>query len=281
MKVKSRRGAIVLPLASSEEVRPGQAFLAMHWGARSLSHDGVNALTTPAFDPVSKQPELKHAALRIEPAVLPWRMVVLRSPGSGPDAHEQVLAWRAKLAPLLAGFDYAALTLDGRERPLVALRIAMAEPLEAARIESLARALAMPEADCINYRDPSRGVIKRALITDDRLAGILLAGEDIASAWLRTALRDGVPVDSLRRWIFAPRATPPVAGATPRKVICNCLDVSEADIGKEIAAGADLATLQHRLQCGTACGSCVPEIKRMLSLTAGFSRPAPAPESCA
>jgi assimilatory nitrate reductase catalytic subunit len=236
----------------------------MHWGARSLSHDGANALTIPACDPVSKQPELKHAAIRIEPAALPWRMVILRSPGTGPDAQEQVLAWRAKLEPLLAGFDYAALTLDGRERPLVALRIALTGPLEAARIESLARALAMPEADCLSYRDPSRGVIKRALITDDRLAGILLAGEDIASGWLRTAMRDGVAVDSLRRWIFAPRATPPVSGAAPRKVICNCLDVSETDIRKEIAAGADLARLQEKLQCGTSCGSCVPEIKRML-----------------
>lgn len=29
--------------------------------------------------------------------------------------------------------------------------------------------------------------------------------------------------------------------------------------------GADLATLQEKLKCGTSCGSCVPEIKRMLT----------------
>jgi len=63
-------------------------------------------------------------------------MVVLRSPGAVPDALEQVLAWREKLAPLLEGFDYAALTLDG------------------------ARALAMPEGECLNYLTPSRHVIK-------------------------------------------------------------------------------------------------------------------------
>ncbi len=265
MKVKSRRGEIVLPLAASEEVRPGQVFFPMHWGQRSLSHDGINALTIPAFDPVSKQPELKHAAIRIEPATLPWRMVVLRSPGTGLDAHEKVLAWRAKLAPLLADFDYAALTLDGRERPLVALRIAQAEPLSPERIERIARVLEMPEGACLAYRDPAKHVTKRARIDEERLTGILLAGEDQASGWLRAALRDGVPIDALRRWIFAPRAAAPVASVISRKVICNCLDVSEDEIKREIAAGADLRGLQEKLKCGTSCGSCVPEIKRMLA----------------
>ncbi len=266
MRVKSRRGEIVLPLAVSEAVKPGQSFVAMHWGARSLSHDGINALTIPAFDPVSKQPELKHAALRIEPATLPWRMVVLRSPELAADANEKVLAWRARLAPLLAGFDYATLTLDGRERPLIALRIALAAPLPAERIEQIATILEMPAAACLAYRDPGKHVIKRARIEDERLTGILLAGEDQAADWLRAALRDGVPIDELRRWIFAPRAAPPVATVAPRKVICNCLDVSEDQIRREIAAGADLTALQDKLKCGTSCGSCVPEIKRMLAV---------------
>jgi assimilatory nitrate reductase catalytic subunit len=269
MRVKSRRGEIVLPIAASEEVQPGMSFVAMHWGRCGLSHDGINALTQPAFDPISKQPELKHAALRIEPADLPWRMVVLRSPGLDVDAAERVLAWRARLASLLGSFDYATLTLDGRERPLVSLRIALAAPLAPERIEEIARLLDMPEGECLAYRDAARHVTKRARIAHDgdeaRLTGLLLAGEDAAGGWLRTAMRDGVPIDALRRWIFAPRAEPPVATAAPRKVICNCLDVSEESIKREIATGADLATLQEKLKCGTACGSCLPEIKRLLS----------------
>jgi assimilatory nitrate reductase catalytic subunit len=109
-------------------------------------------------------------------------------------------------------------------------------------------------------------VVKRAKIEDARLSGILLAGEDQASNWLRAAMKDGVPIDALRRWIFAPRAEPPVAAAAPRKVICNCLDVSEDAIRREIAAGADLPALREKLKCGTSCGSCVPEIRRMLAV---------------
>jgi bacterioferritin-associated ferredoxin len=103
------------------------------------------------------------------------------------------------------------------------------------------------------YPNTARAVTA-AMVTHDVDEAVLLA------------MRDGVPIDALRRWIFAPRAEPPVAAAAPRKVICNCLDVSEAEIKREIAAGANLPVLQEKLKCGTSCGSCVPEIKRMLAV---------------
>lgn len=272
VKIKSRRGEIILPLAASEDVRPGQAFVAMHWGRHELSHDGVNSLTVPFFDPVSKQPELKHAAVRIEPAELPWRLTLLRSPGEGPAAEEQVLTWRAALEPLLAeiGADgYAALTLDGRDRPLVALRVATAAPLSAEQIERIALAADLPEALSLDYQDRSRGILKRARIEGSRLNGILLAGEDAAVGWLRTALRDGVAIDELRRWIFAPRATPPIAAAAPRRVVCNCFDVSADAIEQEIKAGKSLPDIQETLKCGTSCGSCLTEVRRMVGAAKG------------
>ena len=265
MTIKNKRGAIVLPVAASEEMRPGQAFIAMHWGRHGLSHDGVNTLMPSAFDPISKQPELKHAAIRIEPAELPWRLIILRSDGDSPEANEQALAWRARLEPLLDHFAYAALALDGRERPLVALRLATAAPLSAEQVEAIAHALDMPEAICMNYRDGARGIVKRAIVEQGRLTGILLAGEDAASSWLRTALREGIAIDDLRRWIFAPRATPPVAAAAPRRVICNCFDVSTDEIEQEIKAGKTLPELQEKLKCGTSCGSCLTEVRRMMS----------------
>ncbi len=270
LRLSNARGSIVLPLAASEDVRAGQAFVAMHWGRRSLSHDGVNVLMPAAFDPVSKQPELKHAAVRIETAELPWRLTILRSAGESAhggehiDRSERVLAWRARLEPLLGDLAYAALTLDGRERPMIALRLALAEPLSVEQIDAIASMLDMPEGACLNYRDGARNITKRAIVEDGRLTGILLAGEEAAGAWLRAALRDGIPIDELRRWIFAPRATPPVASAAPRRVICNCFDVSADEIEREFQAGKTLPEVQEKLQCGTSCGSCLTEVRRMM-----------------
>ncbi|MEM8213477.1 molybdopterin dinucleotide binding domain-containing protein, partial [Morganella morganii] len=36
VRLKSRRGARVLPVSADDSVRPGQAFLPMHWGDRFL-----------------------------------------------------------------------------------------------------------------------------------------------------------------------------------------------------------------------------------------------------
>jgi assimilatory nitrate reductase catalytic subunit len=51
----------------------------------------------------------------------------------------------------------------------------------------------------------------------------------------------------------------------PRNIICKCADVSDVQINKELAAGATLPQLQDKLKCGTFCGSCVPDIKRMVA----------------
>lgn len=83
--VTSKRGSIVAPAQVSDELAPQQAFMAMHWGSSFISgrdHQnralgGVNAITTSAFCPSSKQPELKHAAVKILKADLPWKLLAM------------------------------------------------------------------------------------------------------------------------------------------------------------------------------------------------------------
>ena len=53
--------------------------------------------------------------------------------------------------------------------------------------------------------------------------------------------------------------------ATPARVVCSCLDVTETAIAAALPDARTLAALQAKLGCGTSCGSCVPELKRMLA----------------
>ena len=81
-KVSSRRGYVLLPVAADPDLPRGVVYMAMHWGERFLGGEGrlgVNQLTIGALDPSSRQPELKHCAVRIEPAELPWRLVAFGS----------------------------------------------------------------------------------------------------------------------------------------------------------------------------------------------------------
>jgi formate dehydrogenase alpha subunit len=74
VELRSRRGAVVLPARLSDAIRPGLVFAPMHW-ARLWSPDSdVNTLTSDAFDPLSKEPELKHCAVALRPVAATRRV---------------------------------------------------------------------------------------------------------------------------------------------------------------------------------------------------------------
>jgi len=60
IKVSSRRGQIETLARISDDVAPGVTYMTMHF------HKGANTLTNTALDPLSKMPELKHCAIKIE-----------------------------------------------------------------------------------------------------------------------------------------------------------------------------------------------------------------------
>jgi len=60
IKVTSRRGESIPIARVTDEVAPGVLFMAMHFP------NGANALTNTALDPMSKMPELKHCAVKVE-----------------------------------------------------------------------------------------------------------------------------------------------------------------------------------------------------------------------
>jgi assimilatory nitrate reductase catalytic subunit len=261
--VRSRRGRVPLRVEASADIFPGQAFAPMHFGARHLSHAGINELTLAAFDRFSKQPELKHAAVQIERATLPWGLVALRAAPGGDS--EQVLAWLDRVQPLLAGFSYAYAGLIGQDRPAVVLRIAHEQPIAPARIAQIDACLDLPAEICLSYSDARRDVAKQALLTDGRLLGFRLYGDLSAADWLRALLLAQEPVESLRRWMLGPFTSPPAGthGRPAGRIVCNCFGVSESEIRAQVEAGAGIERIQAELRCGTSCGSCLPEIKRM------------------
>jgi assimilatory nitrate reductase catalytic subunit len=50
-------------------------------------------------------------------------------------------------------------------------------------------------------------------------------------------------------------------------VICACHNVAVNEITGVFASGGTVNDAQQKLKCGTGCGSCLPEIKRIESST--------------
>ena len=132
-------------------------------------------------------------------------------------------------------------------------------------IDQLDTLLGMIEgAPMLYYDDAKRGISKRILVECNQVTGERLIGETLAADWLKQVMIQGELTDELRRWALAPLSAPPTGQKNRGKIICNCYDVSENEIIETCEDGADLQTLQAKLKCGTECGSCVPELKRLV-----------------
>ncbi len=288
--VTSKRGSIVVPLQVSPEVGVSQAFMGMHWGEEYLSGcsstgqplAGVNALTTSAYCPSSKQPELKHAAIKILKAEFPWSLLAV---AWLPD--ETVLAAREALVQMMRLFPFAACVPFSNHTPIsdlsqarsgVLFRAAAHEVPPAEVLAQIETVLDLAGKDSLRYVDKKKGqyraikLIRPAGQTEQvDLQGFILAGDTSAEAWIKTVLQDNVPAQSYGRLLLVPGAKAPVTVQSRGKQICSCFDVTDVAISAQLAhcTGDDesrLNQLQTALKCGTNCGSCLPEVKQLVRM---------------
>lgn len=274
--VTSKRGSIVLPVQGSRTVHTTQAFIAMHWGQEYLSGRssqgeplaGVNALTTSAYCPTSKQPELKHAAVKILKAELPWTLL-----GVAWLPETTALTTLTELRALMPSFEFASCVPFGRERTGVLFRAAAHEVPEPALVERIEALLGLNTSDTLRYADKRRQQRRSARLqrnSDDiTLDAFLLAGDTSAESWIKTLLQDELPAGSYGRLLLMPGAAAPVAVVAKSPQVCTCFNVREDAIRGALPRcdGPDdqrLAQLQGQLKCGTNCGSCIPELRRLV-----------------
>ena len=274
--VTSRRGSLVLPVQASEQVATTQAFIAMHWGEEYVSGNtstgarvtGVNGLTSPVFCPQSKQPELKHAAVKVLKAELPWRLL-----GVAWLPDDKAVWAREQLKPLMSAFAYASCVPFGRERSGVLFRAAA---YEAAPDDLLARiegVLGLGGAEVLHYADKRRGQRRTMRLAQlgekTQLEGFVLAGDVSAEVWIKPLLQDELPAQAYGRLLLLPGARAPVAVQSRGRQVCTCFNVAEPEIATALqtcrgSPEQQLAQLQGSLKCGTNCGSCIPELKRLV-----------------
>lgn len=281
----SKRGSILLPARASAEIGLSQAFVAMHWGEEYLSGcsstgtplAGINALTSPAYCPTSKQPELKHTPVKILKAELPWSLLAMA--WLPPDA---AFAAQQALKPLMAMFPFATCVpfsgnTPGEERSGILFRAAAHDTPDDSLVDRIEGVLGLGASDALRYADRRRGQrrVARLVRRADGNAGLeafLLGGDTSAEAWIGTLLREEIPAQTYGRLLLSPGARAPVAVQSRGQPICTCFNVTDLAIRAELGRCSGtpeerLASLQGTLKCGTNCGSCLPELKRMVRAT--------------
>jgi len=289
--VTSKRGSLVVPAQASSTLDSTQVFMAMHWGSDVLSGRdnqgrplaGVNALTTSDFCATSKQPELKHAAVRILKAQLPWGLTAMAWL-----PEEQLWPARQTLQSLMARFSFAACVPfsqasalgDVAARSGLLFRAADDQAPDAAVLNQIMAVLGLNQAGVTHYQDARRGQCRAALLTaapfpkgERHLTAFMLAGDTQSAHWLQRLLCDQHPAQGFGRQLLQPSQTPPVPLSAARKQVCSCWNVSEDAIVSCLRPlrgenEPKLLQLQAVLKCGTQCGSCVPELRRLIRQSA-------------
>jgi nitrite reductase (NADH) large subunit len=133
----------------------------------------------------------------------------------------------------------------------------------------------------IVFRDAARGVYKRVVVEDGKVAGAVLFGDAADGGWYFDLMRQGTPVAELRETlIFGQAITEALRGTDPRAAVaamadtqevCGCNGVCKGAITSAIADQglSTLESVRAVTKASASCGSCTPLVEKLLSLTLG------------
>ena len=245
-RVVTDYGQCVLKVVVSERQQRGMLFAPIHWSSETASSARVGALVAPFTDPFSGQPENKATPVAITPVAYAQRgFVMSRTPLTLP-AH----VWWARVA-ITGGYGYLLADNDDS----VAQWKAWLRPHGG--------------ADLAEFEDAGRHAYRAASFVNDSIATCLFIGpaED-AIEWdvVKEMFAKGSLSDEQRGMLLSGKSADGQAGAGP--IVCACFGVGRTTICDAIAAGAKTAPeIGAKLKAGTNCGSCIPELKRLIAQT--------------
>jgi ferredoxin-nitrate reductase len=118
------------------------------------------------------------------------------------------------------------------------------------------------EYEEIVFIDKARRYYKKCIIHQDRLVGAILVGDKEEFREFSDWITNRTELSEKRLQLLRSGAkSEPVLG----KLVCTCNNVGIGNLQQKIAGGCtDLATLCTTTGAGTGCGSCRPEVKRIL-----------------
>jgi assimilatory nitrate reductase catalytic subunit len=236
-RVTSAQGETIFRVAITQDQRAGDAYVPMHWTDQMASTARANRAVRGLPDPVSGQPGLKNSPVRIEAVVPDWRgFLVSRT--------------RPVLAPSLLW---------------MSARVPGGWLIELAGTGAVDVAALLPQGDRIEAFDAALGTRRIAVRGTDGCVEAALfitrSGKLPDRDWIAAQLGQG---EAAAPELLAGR--PMIAQPDRGPIVCVCFDVGETTIRNAIAHEklTSVEAVGCALSAGTNCGSCRPEILKLL-----------------
>ena len=246
-RIVTPRGEAVAAARLTDRQRRGELFLPMHFTTAFAPAGRANPLVAAKVDAQSGQPEFKHSPARVRPYRETWRGFILaRCALHCPDGLE--LIWRRTPMEACQLHQFAG---RGDEAERRALR------------EALMRGA---KGEILRLEDAGTGVLREAELNHGRLERVLFVttgGRLPGADWLAGRFAEPELGGLSRAMLLHGRAAGGTVDDGP--LICACNAVGTRRIAAAIEGGAaDLGAVGEATGAGTGCGSCRPEIIRLL-----------------
>ena len=239
-RIVTFQGEAVFRANLTEDVRPGDLSIPMHWTRAFAASGRANPLINAEVDPTSGQPEFKHTPATIQPYGENWHGFVLHTDDALAFARD--IVWRRTPYRHCQAYEIA-----GRGQPPA--------------VESLMQVEALLSLD-----DRATGLTRRIHIAGGRLQAVAfvvaidrpLPPRD----WLAERFGDE-SLSPLDRANVLLGRLPGVEDVGP--LVCACRSVGARTIKAAIRGGCQSPdAVGDKTSAGTQCGSCRPEIARMI-----------------
>jgi NAD(P)H-nitrite reductase large subunit len=124
--------------------------------------------------------------------------------------------------------------------------------------------------EVVTYAEPSRGIYKKLVVRNNRLAGAIVLGDGaIVPSLVRLFGESSIIPENRADLLFrAAAVAPPAVERVPdATLICNCNGVTKAQIIESVLQGArSVRGVSDATRACTGCGSCRPEVQAIVEL---------------
>ncbi|SDJ91363.1 assimilatory nitrate reductase (NADH) alpha subunit apoprotein [Ferrimonas sediminum] len=230
-------GTLRLPVALSAQQRRGELFAPIHWSGQYSGQAAVNAVVGRGRDSLSGQPGFKGARVQaLAVTVRVWAQLWLPEPVALPQG--------------VATF-WASQTHSQGRLYLLASELSMSDCVT--RLGQLLEELGhgQPSASQASAQGSRHLYVEHERL----LAGVFVSPQrrHLPGDYLQQALQSPFTAAHQRSLLMTP--------TTESRLLCCCLQLTEADIDAAIAEGADSADkVADVCGAGTGCGSCRGEV---------------------
>lgn len=284
LKVSSSVGEVIIEADLTDDIKAGHCFMPIHWNQQFASHANVSNLFTTLVDSISKQPQLKQVAVNVEKIAFDLVCTIhVQTELINNIEIDELGLYRKTIHEHCHSF----LMIENNKvkesiDPVIESKFSHIKKMLGAEIQWLSllstnngvgrfigetdgRLVAIIECFDLSVFETARECSELQFFPSKKIdrATMVNQAKNINGQWLNYlfAQEELLTLDKVAILKAEIRAEFLLG-----KQICSCFNVHEKTIEQSILEGnKSLELLGQSIKCGSGCGSCKPELKRMIN----------------